>query len=56
MEENSCLSLRRANCQAQGWPPGFKVAVLCATGAHGQHLANCHVDWYESNIYFLIIQ
>ena len=54
MEENSCLSLRRANCQAQGWPPGFKVAVLCVTGAHGRHLANCHVEWYESNIYYLI--
>lgn len=53
MEDNSCLSLR-AKCQAQGWPPGFKVAILCVTGANGQHLANRHVDRYESNIYFLI--
>ena len=34
-------------------PLGSKLQS-CVTGAHGQHLANCHVDWYESNIYFLI--
>ncbi|XP_065867095.1 malate dehydrogenase, glyoxysomal-like isoform X2 [Euphorbia lathyris] len=37
MEESSVMS--RSNCRAKGGWPGFKVAILGATGGIGQPLA-----------------
>jgi hypothetical protein len=39
MEEGSGSLTRRSNCRAKGAAPGFKVAVLGASGGIGQPLA-----------------